>query len=468
MQLTKQPCAHTKELTPANLSQLTTSGKDWKAKSGGNHYHARAVLIRNIIHTLTPRRAAHADTMAIHYSRPLTKHEIKAGAVPSQVPQLPVMDPVSPLDVIEPVRGRRLRRAVVDRTSSPEFGTATIQAPVQQPSFDFHPHAQSSEFSSRSDSGPRTSYDSFPSSSSSSSLLYPPPSTTVKKGRYYIHALSTEDKDALAHGEHNHNLKPYTPKDMVMHHESRKELVPRGSGTDKLRKMEAFAQIEQDKQHSQQALNQKNVRRASQLPAFRLTNEHGKDDLIAYHAQMSQSMYNLRTSSIAAPQPQADYPVPSLQPMVSRKFSFDEPSPSLSSHTRATSTGNYFSHRPTSLLTPPSSSFNASRQRTRSPLGPKPSTHQRDPSATFDAFLVPHKSGKGEAFRDTSNAKKSKELKKKSTPMSEPARTPVAKALRRFSKMPSMPSLKNRRSRRDLGRDGREEDGDVPPMLPLL
>jgi hypothetical protein len=409
--------------------------------------------------------------MAIHYSRSLNTRDSKAGTSSSQAPQLPVMNPVPPIDVNEPVRGRRLSRTSVAGSSSRDIdavGTALL--PVYQSNSDLYSHARSRGYSARSDdvnSVPRTSYDTYRGSSSSGSsahhLQVPAP---VKRARYYSHALSTEDKDALAHGEHNHNLKPYTPKHVVMHHESRKDLVPQGHGTDKLRKMEALAHIEQDKQYSQQAMDKKKVHRSSLLPVLRLTNEHGKDDPVAYHLQASQSMYDLRTFNTAAPQLHMDASVSSVQPPMSRKFSFDESPPSLSSHVRATSTGDYFMCRTSvypGLLTP--SSSNASPYRMRSPLAP-PTDHQRNPSATFDAFLVPHKSGKGEAFRGAPNAKREKVSKKKSSPTSEQARTPVAQAMRRFSKMSSMPLIKNRLSRRDLQKD-MEEDADFPPMPPL-
>jgi hypothetical protein len=469
MQLTTESCAHTKAFTPANSLLLTTSGKTWESKCKGLQYHARKVLLRNIVQTFTSRRIADSDAMAVHYSRPLNKRDSKAGTSSSQAPQLPAMHPVSPIIVGEPVRGRRLSRTPAAGSSSRYTDTAeTALPPVYQSNSDLYSHAQSSDFGARSedaDSVPRSSYDTYRGSSSISSAHYLQVPSPIKRARYYSHALSTEDKDALAHGDHNHNLKPYTPKDVVMHHESRKELLPQGNGTDKLHKMEALAHIEQDKQYSQQAMDKKKVRRSSLLPVLRLTNEHGKDDHVAYHPQASQSMYDLRTFNPAAPQLHMDASVSSVQPPMSRKFSFDEPPPAQSSHVRATSTGDYFTHRTSAhpgLLTPPSS--NASPSRMRSPLAP-PTGHQRNPSATFDAFLVPHKSGKGEAFRGASNAKKEKAFKL-SPSTSEQARTPVAQALRRFSKMPSMPSIKNRKSRRDLQQD-MEEDDDVPPVPSL-
>ncbi|XPS71986.1 hypothetical protein M3J09_004154 [Ascochyta lentis] len=43
--------------------------------------------------------------------------------------------------------------------------------------------------------------------------------------RYYATALTSTDKAALARGDENHNLKSWTPKDMILYEELRKSLV---------------------------------------------------------------------------------------------------------------------------------------------------------------------------------------------------------------------------------------------------
>ncbi|KAA8618365.1 hypothetical protein PtrV1_07794 [Pyrenophora tritici-repentis] len=78
---------------------------------------------------------------------------------------------------------------------------------------------------------------------------------TTKKATYYSHALSSSDKLALAHGEKNHNHKEWTPKDLVTHHEARKDLVP-GGVMPKMDKVRALAGIECDRQDSRRALAQ--------------------------------------------------------------------------------------------------------------------------------------------------------------------------------------------------------------------
>lgn len=54
-------------------------------------------------------------------------------------------------------------------------------------------------------------------------FLYKP----ANQMRYYSRALSEEDKQALAAGEKNYNLKEWNAGDLVRFHESRLELVPR-------------------------------------------------------------------------------------------------------------------------------------------------------------------------------------------------------------------------------------------------
>jgi hypothetical protein len=328
-------------------------------------------------------------------------------------------------------------------------------------------------FSPAQGSRPGVVLGSHGSSNSSSLVQDASPPYPPKKVRYYSHALTKEDKQALAQGEQNHNLKPYTPKDVVMHHESRKALVPRGVAVDKLRKMEALANIERDKQVSRRVLDKK-VRRSALPVLFRARNEKAKGDRDTHHAQASQSMYDLRSPSTLAlapvkPQPLVTSASPPL-PALSRKFSFDIAPPSLSqwAHVRATSSGDYFSRHhvspsPESL----SPSSTGTSNRVRSPLAHQVFQHRHNPNTTFDAFLVPHKSGKGEAFRGAPNAQKVKNLGNADTLFSERSEPSVKErsALRRFSRMPSMPSLKKRAPRRDIVWDGVDSTPDALPRL---
>ena len=44
--------------------------------------------------------------------------------------------------------------------------------------------------------------------------------------RYYTSALTSADRLALARGDKNHNLRPWTPKDALIYEEARKDLMP--------------------------------------------------------------------------------------------------------------------------------------------------------------------------------------------------------------------------------------------------
>lgn len=44
--------------------------------------------------------------------------------------------------------------------------------------------------------------------------------------RYYASALTSGDRDALARGDENHNLKSWTSRDLVLYEEARRELIP--------------------------------------------------------------------------------------------------------------------------------------------------------------------------------------------------------------------------------------------------
>lgn len=44
--------------------------------------------------------------------------------------------------------------------------------------------------------------------------------------RYYLSALTPDDKTALAQGEQNHNLKSWTPENLILQEETRKDLAP--------------------------------------------------------------------------------------------------------------------------------------------------------------------------------------------------------------------------------------------------
>jgi hypothetical protein len=386
----------------------------------------------------------------------------------SQAPQLLEMSPQPAFAVPEPPRGRRL--TVSDLDPSPlrvADCAATSRIARAHQGFDLGFQAGPSQSSppQHEQHVPRSFYSSRTSSSSFLTHGAFPPHP-AERPRYYSAALTEADKDALLHGELNHNLKAWTPKDLVLHHESRKALVPR-VGINKLDKIDAIAQIDQAVQQSQIAFNKKV--RSSKLPTFRLTNEHGCKERMTYPAQASQSMYDLRSSSAPAPQLPPGSPVLPPIPMLSRKFSFEASPPlSRSTHVRAASSGdNYIRPTRPQRLQPPSSPSSNSSSRARSPLAPQDPLHQANPDATFDAFLVPHKSGKGEAYRGADNAKKPKGSKRSGTTTPDRNSSPATETSspRRFlGKMPSLPRLRKRSSPRDVRKD---EDEDVPEVPPL-
>ncbi|KAF2847200.1 hypothetical protein T440DRAFT_358469, partial [Plenodomus tracheiphilus IPT5] len=205
---------------------------------------------------------------------------------------------------------------------------------------------------------------------------------------YYSQALSNEGRQALTMGEKNHNLRAWSPQDAVNHHESRKELVPHIHHEDiKFDRKEVLAGIENDKEAAQRAALQN-------TPKYKPTRPQT-------YCQASKSMVDLRSSSA----PALNLPLPS-PPL------FETAGPLLkrfsNAHTRAASTSGALTHSsPALILTPPPSSP-AAISSSSSSSTQQQQTFQVNPDATFDAFLAPHKSGKGEAHYENPNAKKPK------------------------------------------------------------
>lgn len=298
---------------------------------------------------------------------------------------------------------------------------------------------------------------------------YTPPPESSKAARYYSHALSNEDRLALAQGELNHNLQTWAPEDLVKHHESRKLLVPQGVGANKLRKMEAFAKIEEEKKHSQRALDKK-VRGKALLPSFHLTNDKGQQGYIAYHPQASQSMYDLRSASTLVPQPSRHVPAsPTPVRTLRRKYSWEPEQAPSNPHQNVRTAGGIdsgyssFQPGPEKLLTPSSRTSNrVPSSRVFNPLLNKDTAQQHDPDMTFDTFLVPHKSGKGEAYRGSNNAKIVR-AKASDDDFGVSAPGPAKEnTLRRLKKMQSTPTLRQRFSRSGLRQESDEKVPDVP------
>ncbi|RAR04336.1 hypothetical protein DDE82_004540 [Stemphylium lycopersici] len=267
-----------------------------------------------------------------------------------------------------------------------------------------------------------------------------------KPARYYAAVLSEEDTHALTRGEKNHNLKEWSSKDLIAHHESRKNLVPRMMP--RVEKTKVLAGIEHDKQQSQRAVAKvtDKVRQLFGLPRIKITADEGKEEGPSFKQlpQASKSACDLRSIDVSVPQPS---PSPTSPP--TPKFSVDDaPIEHRYSHIRASSSGDYFSQRPSRrtgayhnrpptspLASPGPSSENSVR--IRSPLAQEVQ-FRHNPELTFDTFLVPHKSGKGETHHDAVNAKKPKAPKR--SPVASPQVTPKTKKLGRN---PSLPLLRS-------------------------
>ncbi|KAF2865398.1 hypothetical protein BDV95DRAFT_507302 [Massariosphaeria phaeospora] len=219
------------------------------------------------------------------------------------------------------------------------------------------------------------------------------PKPNPKRARYYSKALTEEDKHALAVGEINHNLREWDGRDLVMFHESRAALVPRGMED----RDEVLERIESEKETSEQnLLKQQKVRhRFTRLPTFEVTKPTD-----TYNAQASQSMSDLLALDVPAS--------PRISPTLSTITARAAPARSVAStrqsmHIRQRSTGDYFSRRHVSQ---PSSHSSRSSVHISSSLATEARTYDYQPDITFDSFLSPHASGKGEAFRGADNAKK--------------------------------------------------------------
>ncbi|KAL5116225.1 hypothetical protein ACEQ8H_005890 [Pleosporales sp. CAS-2024a] len=237
---------------------------------------------------------------------------------------------------------------------------------------------------------PRSSCASFPTRDSSGFQL-------CWKPRYYEQALAPDDKHALAQGEHNHNLKTYSKHAVVKHYDARKELVPRGYGPDNTSLKDKKQQVKR------QPLAQPSGSRLSRKLSFDTAPEILSIRSHARHVSHVDSCSSLSAPQSALPTPPASGP-PSPMPWP---------------------------------IVP------------RSSIATLASTHSHNPGASFDAFLVPHKSGKGETIRGSANAKKEKPPKKCGSTLqhSELASSGPSPE---FSVASALSSFKNRRSPSDL------------------
>ncbi|KAJ6286180.1 hypothetical protein J3E71DRAFT_374666 [Bipolaris maydis] len=270
-----------------------------------------------------------------------------------------------------------------------------------------------------------------------------------KLPRYYSTALSKEDRHALSHGEKNHNLQQWTGWDLVRYHESRRSLIPQVMP--KVEKMKALADIDHGKQYSQRAMAKAKakakvkdrvldkVRGMFRVPHIKMTTttDTGKE---YQESTYTQSTHGHRSTSSS---PAGLLASPSRSPCsTSLALDSSNPRPSSSSSSSSSSNSDYFSHRPTHgassssyhyhrricpLALSPGPPSDSSSTRVRSPLAHQVS-FQPNPNITFDTFLAPHKSGKGEVLHEVAGAKK--------------GGAASAATAKRLGKMPSMPLLR--------------------------
>ncbi|KAH7392493.1 hypothetical protein BKA66DRAFT_567832 [Pyrenochaeta sp. MPI-SDFR-AT-0127] len=286
---------------------------------------------------------------------------------------------------------------------------------------------------------------SSPSQDRRPSLQDLPTRPRATKSRYYAHALSYEDRQALTEGESNHNLREWTQKDMVTYRESRKELEP--LGLDKLNKTPMKADVEHKKKYQQSMVSKMadKVRQFTKLPCNKVAaiDQAKKEEEESLYTQLqhgSKSMYDLRASSA----PTQQFPPVSLLPPIVADQTLQE----HHTHSRTVSNDEYLSRSTHPIIRAPdrpsplhfSAPSSASSSRVRSNLSVEILPFQHNPEVTFDSFLAPHKSGKGEVFRGSENA-----MKPKTAKAMENLPLDGSKSSRyRLSKMPSMPAMRKR------------------------
>jgi hypothetical protein len=331
-------------------------------------------------------------------------------------------------------------------------GAKSTNATSQQASRSFREHCRSS-LPSPVQNVEQAAFPPLPPPSHVAAKASSQPQPPATKGRYYSHALSDLDKHALAKGEENHNLKDWTPTDLLQYQDSRIELVPYCEN-----RIEVLTAIAQDKRCSEQFLLQvkttrqfllqlfngenfqvtadKKVRQSEGLPLIKLNpdqigniatyNDAQATQRASLGSDATQSMIDLRLPSSFVPMP----PLPSST-LGKRPVSSNAGGGGLNrrSRVRPSSNGDSFAGRHgrhSSSQSGNSTLSTNSSNRVRSPL-----VHEYKAEVTFDSFLAPHRSGKGETFRDFVNTEVALQESR----------------LRRISKMPSIPIMRKRMSK---------------------
>ncbi|PSN61296.1 hypothetical protein BS50DRAFT_639534 [Corynespora cassiicola Philippines] len=258
-----------------------------------------------------------------------------------------------------------------------------------------------------------------------------------KKGRYYSYALARDDHISLMVGERNHNHKQWTLKDMVEFQKSRVDIVPVGlKDRDEILEQIMYdaARCQQLLLHSERQVSPFNVLR--QLTSPTTPKEDGKTDVTqAARLRQSQRTKSAPSLSMMTNPPMdhsrrmasygnwdhsrrlsshalSDHPYrSSFHGIPPRTSSYGPPSRTSShrpppAHLRHTSSSDVFrTRRQGRHLSVHASQLSRGFTPTHSRLASEVRTFEPNPSVTFDSFLSPHSSGKGEAYRGANNAK---------------------------------------------------------------
>lgn len=267
----------------------------------------------------------------------------------------------------------------------------------------------------------------------------PAPPMTFSKQRYYSHALSNEDKTALAIGDQNHNLKSWGPEDAIHFHQGRLDLAHQGVAD-----RDVFVVARERELQDQQAKNakKKKVRKFFSFGLLEKSKSSSKGT-----DTMQNPFYRSSRPSTSSPESEFSLQNPSTSSLVGEPSLRSVPATSLQSpsprprapkiHVRTPSTGDYFSR------------CRQPKRHISSPLTQEVGCFTARPDITFDSFLSPHISGKGEAFRGADNAIKTDENGDKEDETKFKARQ-TARLTNTLSKMSSMPMLRGRKSTKSL------------------
>lgn len=253
----------------------------------------------------------------------------------------------------------------------------------------------SSEKSGSSRSSLHRSNAKRASNSTTSSVQTPGPQK-YKSRRYYQNNLTDEDRQALTVSELNHNLREWTNADLANYHASRPELIP----SDEQR--EGRIQVFLNERRRSERMVFKVAHQSKQIvgsPLVRLeVVDEDEDETYEVQARNAASRpSNPRVSS--TPNLSLTPTSPSAE---SSQSSFRFPDSQSSSGRRP-------GLRPGDRYSFVSSSTSVDTQ-----------DFVARPDATFDSFLAPHKSGKGEAHKDSDQARKPGDPVKPSRRLSMP------------------------------------------------